>query len=328
MFTILGSDGKEYGPVSADQLRAWITAGRANLDTMAKPAGSEEWRRLGDCPEFVEPSLPPPLSAAAMPALSNAPSPAATARTPLTGSAAEIAATLAARSAPLDVFECLNRSFTLWKTHFFPLVGVTLLILLVQFFMGIIPILGLFAGLCLNGVFYGGLYYFYLGKIRGERREVGDAFAGFSKAFVPLMLATIITTAFKMAAASACIGPWLVALFKDGFPPPPNWVPAMPTGPMLLGFLAVMLLMIYLAVSWMFTFPLIIDRGLGPWTAMEVSRRVVGRQWFRVFFVLFLGGILAMLGLVALLIGFLFTMPLMLGAMLYAYEDLCNAPEK
>ena len=65
MFTIMGSDGKEYGPVSAEQTRAWLAGGRANLDTKAKAAGSDEWRRLGDFPEFSGTgSLPPPPVAA------------------------------------------------------------------------------------------------------------------------------------------------------------------------------------------------------------------------------------------------------------------------
>ena len=212
--------------------------------------------------------------------------------------------------------------------NFFPLVGATLLVLLAQFAVGIVPLLGLFAGLCLKGVFYGGLYYFYLGKIRGERREVGDAFRGFSQSFVPLMLATMLISALTLAVGAASFGAWLVPMFKAGFPFSADFVPTIPSGSVLLGFLAGFLVIIYVSVSWVFDFALIIDRGLGPWPAMEVSRRVVGRQWFRVFFVLFLGGILAMLGLVALFIGVLFTVPLLLGAMLYAYEDLCNAREK
>lgn len=65
MFTIIGGDGQEYGPANADQLRAWIAAGRANLDTRAKAIGSDEWRRLGDYPEFAAP--PPPLTAVTLP---------------------------------------------------------------------------------------------------------------------------------------------------------------------------------------------------------------------------------------------------------------------
>ena len=70
MFTILGGDGKEYGPVSTDQLRTWITAGRANLDTRAKLAGDTDWRRLGDIPEFngtADPTTPPTLVATSTP---------------------------------------------------------------------------------------------------------------------------------------------------------------------------------------------------------------------------------------------------------------------
>lgn len=61
MFIIIGGDGKEYGPVTADQVRTWIKAGRANLDTQAKALGSEEWRRLGDYAEFSSPTGVPPM---------------------------------------------------------------------------------------------------------------------------------------------------------------------------------------------------------------------------------------------------------------------------
>ena len=64
MFIIIGGDGKEYGPVTVDQVRAWITAGRANLDTKAKALGSEEWRRVGDYPEFSGAPVPPVMTAA------------------------------------------------------------------------------------------------------------------------------------------------------------------------------------------------------------------------------------------------------------------------
>ena len=63
MFTIIGGDGREYGPATADQIRAWISAGRANLETKAKAAGTEEWRSLGEYPEFGGPVLPPVLGA-------------------------------------------------------------------------------------------------------------------------------------------------------------------------------------------------------------------------------------------------------------------------
>ena len=66
MFIIIGGDGREYGPATADQVRAWINGGRANLETRAKLAGENEWRRLGDFPEFGAPAEPPTIAAAAV----------------------------------------------------------------------------------------------------------------------------------------------------------------------------------------------------------------------------------------------------------------------
>jgi uncharacterized RDD family membrane protein YckC len=76
MFTLIGGDGKEYGPATAEQLRSWINAGRANLETKAKLAGETEFRRLGDFPEFGGPATPvepPPLAGNFNPAPSFAP---------------------------------------------------------------------------------------------------------------------------------------------------------------------------------------------------------------------------------------------------------------
>jgi len=73
MFTIIGGDGKEYGPATAEQLRQWITAGRANLDTKAKALGTDEWRRLGDFAEFSGGDVPPPLAGTPPPVPAGAP---------------------------------------------------------------------------------------------------------------------------------------------------------------------------------------------------------------------------------------------------------------
>ena len=66
MFKLLGADKKEYGPVSADQIRVWIAQGRANARTQLQAVGSAEWKPLVEFPEFaaalqpVGGSAPPP----------------------------------------------------------------------------------------------------------------------------------------------------------------------------------------------------------------------------------------------------------------------------
>ncbi len=66
MFTIIGGDGKEYGPATVEQIRAWISSGRANFETKAKSVGSDEWRRLGDFSEFSDGAGAPPVVGASV----------------------------------------------------------------------------------------------------------------------------------------------------------------------------------------------------------------------------------------------------------------------
>ena len=53
MYKIIGADGKEYGPISAEQIGQWMVEGRANLKTKVLPEGSTEWKTLGEMPEFA-----------------------------------------------------------------------------------------------------------------------------------------------------------------------------------------------------------------------------------------------------------------------------------
>jgi hypothetical protein len=295
MYVIIGGDGKEYGPVGVEQVRAWIAGGRADLETQAKRVGTETWRRLGDFVEFggtVAATAPTASATESCPPGAAASSAGAAPPTdlPLGADAAAIAGAMMARSAPLDVSGCYERSWRLLKGNFWPLVGVSTLVLTIQSLLGVNHF-GLFAGGLLGGVFSGGQYFYVLKKIRGHPTSLGDAFAGFSRAFIPLLLAGVVMTIL------ICAG--LIVLILPG---------------------------IYLAVAYGFTYLLVIDRGLGFWTAMEVSRRVITAQWWRLLGLALLAIPFFLLGLAALLVGVLVVAPLIFGAFAYAYQDLCPAP--
>ncbi len=63
MYKIIGADLKEYGPISADQLRQWISEGRVNGDTKVLLEGTTVWKRMAELPEFAS-ALPAPAQAA------------------------------------------------------------------------------------------------------------------------------------------------------------------------------------------------------------------------------------------------------------------------
>ena len=66
-YTIIGGDQKEYGSVTADDLRKWITDGRLNAQSLAKAESDTELRPLSAFPEFADVLAasppPPPLTA-------------------------------------------------------------------------------------------------------------------------------------------------------------------------------------------------------------------------------------------------------------------------
>jgi hypothetical protein len=69
MYRVIGADGKEYGPVTLEQLKTWVAESRLNAQTKVRAEGSAEWKAASDVPEIngllTSPGAPslPPLSA-------------------------------------------------------------------------------------------------------------------------------------------------------------------------------------------------------------------------------------------------------------------------
>lgn len=79
MYKIIGADLKEYGPITGDQLRQWISEGRVNGDTKVQPEGSTDWKRMSELAEFrsalPSASPPPPPAPISAPPAGPAPAP-------------------------------------------------------------------------------------------------------------------------------------------------------------------------------------------------------------------------------------------------------------
>jgi hypothetical protein len=61
-YVVIGTDGREYGPVSAEQVRQWLAERRLHSMSLARLEGALEWKPLSMLPEFqgVPPALAPP----------------------------------------------------------------------------------------------------------------------------------------------------------------------------------------------------------------------------------------------------------------------------
>jgi hypothetical protein len=60
MYKIIGADGKEYGPISLEQLKQWLAEGRLNQDSKVQAEGETTWRSLRDLPEMASQWQTPP----------------------------------------------------------------------------------------------------------------------------------------------------------------------------------------------------------------------------------------------------------------------------
>jgi uncharacterized membrane protein len=318
-YTIIGGDQKQYGSVTADNIRQWITEGRLGAQSLAQAQGDAEWKPLSAFPEF----------AAAL----------AVSFTPLPSVATPV--DWLERDYELDIGGCISRGWELVKNNFGLLfVGVLIYFLIEGAIggLGSIPHIGpLFsiANLFIAGPLMGGVFYIFIQAIRGQPTNVGDVFAGFRRAFIQLFLGTLVPGLL----IGLCMIPFVIVLCVKCFPAithiqhagsnnaevlaaiKSTWSISLPV------LLICMIPVIYLAVSWKFTLPLIIDRQMDFWSAMGASRKMVSKHWWQVFGLVILISLVNVAGLLLCCVGILITIPIGFGALMYAYETIFSQPQ-
>lgn len=274
-YRFMGGDGREYGPVTNEQLREWIRQRRADRNSRVRRDGSDHWTTLGELPEFQgafdeqfrrQQASPPPLDSVR---------------------SDQIAEEIIGDGYDLNIADCFRRSWKLYLDNFGILTGTTALVIIILSVLNSIPGAGNVAGFALGGVFFAGLSLVYLKRIRGQNATVQDTFEGFNRGFIPLLVASILTSICVIIGLALCVLPG-----------------------------------IYLMVAWMFVFPLAFELRLDFWPAMELSRKVVHERWWEMFGLAVGAGLLLFVGLLLFGLGVFFTAPIAIGAVLFGYEDI------
>lgn len=78
----------------------------------------------------------------------------------------------------------------------------------------------------------------------------------------------------------------------------------------VIGFLLLVLPGIYLTVGYALTLPLILDKGLGPWEALETSRKAIHKKWWTVLGMYLVMMLLYMVAIVPLGLGLIWAVPM------------------
>jgi hypothetical protein len=192
MYKIIGGDGREYGPATAEQVREWIAQGRANARTAARATDGAEWRALGEFAEFAD-ALASRTSAAAPPRVSQA-------------QAQPLAEQILARDYELKIGECFRRGWELTQKHFWLVVCASAVIVVLQLVANALPP-GPLLGLAIVFPLWGGLDWLLLRLARGELAGLEDAFAGFRTSFIQLLAASVVCFALLFVGLLALVVP-------------------------------------------------------------------------------------------------------------------------
>lgn len=88
------------------------------------------------------------------------------------------------------------------------------------------------------------------------------------------------------------------------------------------GFLLFIIPGIYLSVAYSFAIHFVIFEKLDFWEAMEASRKLVNREWFSIFGLIIVLGLLNFAGALAFGVGIILTIPISYAALYAAFEDI------
>ena len=93
----------------------------------------------------------------------------------------------------------------------------------------------------------------------------------------------------------------------------------------LIGLVLLVIPGIYLMFAYMYAMPLIVEKNMSAWQALEVSRKAITKVWFRFVGLIFLIGIINLLAMIPLGIPMIWTIPWAVLAMAMVYTKLFGA---
>ncbi len=221
----------------------------------------------------------------------------------------------------LSIRSTLSRAWGILKSRFWPILGVSLLSMLMisvasQLFL---PVFFLTLPLM------AGLFWYLLTHIRGKEPNTEMLFEGFRRQFKPLAILNLIIAgigvAISIPVVALLVGGIFMVLGVGGNQEPNPAVLFGVIGASLLVYFFLLVACSFLGIVGVLASMLVLDGEIPVKQALSMSWQVVKSQWFR--FLLFIGAIVAMtfIGVLALYVGSFIAMALSLVAYAVIYED-------
>ncbi|MDH5765270.1 MAG: DUF975 family protein, partial [Gammaproteobacteria bacterium] len=97
---------------------------------------------------------------------------------------------------------------------------------------------------------------------------------------------------------------------------------------LIIGYVLLVLPGIYLSVAYMLAMPLVVEKGLSPWQALEASRKAITKRWFSVFGFFIVLVIIMVISMIPLGLGLIWTGPMMMIAYGIMYRNMFGAEQE
>jgi hypothetical protein len=216
---------------------------------------------------------------------------------------------------------CLKTGWNLVRDQYWLFVGMAAVTILLG---GMVPF-GIILGPMMCG-FYLGLFR----RRRGEMVEFGILFKGFDY-FGESVVATLI----HYVPMIVIIIPFYIVLYGGMFLLMPASGGGDPDPSTLLGFFAfigvfgliLVVVLILLSIIFMFSYPLIVDRKMSGIDAVKLSARAALANFWSLFGLLLLNGVVSLAGLLLCYVGLFLALPVTFAAIAVAYEQVFGLGE-
>ncbi len=226
----------------------------------------------------------------------------------------------------VKIGDYISRGYEIFKENMGAYIGYTVLYFLITMVVNFIPFLNIISSLVISPCLVFGFHL--VSKQISQDSTIppfNTFFNGFNSAGKLIVIALITMVVFLI-----CMLPFLisvgVSIFALRDSSSAEIISAVLAGPLpILGI--GLLVMAYFGVSWTFSSLVAVFHNKESWAAMEISRKMVGKNWFMIFVFLFVVGVIVGVGFLVLGVGIIFTLPLGMCSLYAAFEDIFGLPD-
>lgn len=213
--------------------------------------------------------------------------------------------------------ESISKGVDLFKQNIGGFVGYTALYFVILAAAGVVP----FGSILLSPPLAVGWAIVSYRLLKNSHSSFNEFFKGFDD-FGQLVLVGLVTLALILA---VIIPMSIIGITSGAFivADEPEFT-TVGVIMLVVGMLALFIPIIYLSIAWVWAPYFVVFYKMKFWDAMEASRKVISKRWWKFFVFYFVTGLIAGLGFLFFGIGALFTIPIMYCAQYIVFAEVTN----